>query len=161
MKKYRFYDLQTCAYSAHNSLKELTEMLLADAEKEVKPNKEDIELLEKCRNGEMTEKEMKTIIEKYGYEVEDVKMIKYRLINYFDVWGNEVDGWEVNNLCEEGVLEIEENANNEELIEALKDFGFFNDNANINTVEVWNDFEMIEFFDKKTHCPLCRLELIQ
>lgn len=28
-------------------------------------------------------------------------MPTYSLINYFDVWGNAKDGWEVNNLCTE------------------------------------------------------------
>ncbi|MBS5368967.1 MAG: hypothetical protein KHY19_05845 [Coprobacillus cateniformis] len=26
-------------------------------------------------------------------------MNRYKLVDYFDVWGNEEEGWEVNDLC--------------------------------------------------------------
>lgn len=86
-------------------------------------------------------------------------MEKYRLVNYFDVWGNEEDGWEVNNLCNEGEIEVDDTSS-KGLLEAVKDFGFFNENATMDTVEVYNDYDFVEFFEKSNNKPLARLELI-
>lgn len=72
-KKYRFYDLQTCTYSAHDTLQGLTEMLLADVERVPDADKDDLRLLERCRKGLLTEKEMKEIIESYEYEIEEME----------------------------------------------------------------------------------------
>lgn len=60
MKKYRFYDLETCTYSYFDTLEGMTEMLLTL-------------LLKRCRKGLLTEEEMKEIIEKYGYKIEEVE----------------------------------------------------------------------------------------
>jgi hypothetical protein len=72
-------------------------------------------------------------------------MLKYRLVNYFDVWGNDKDGYEVNNLCEEGFIEVDENAKNEDLVKALKEFGFLASHVRMNMLDIWNDYEFIEF----------------
>lgn len=89
-------------------------------------------------------------------------MVKVELINYFDVWGNPEEGWEVNNLCKEGFLELPEDFSNEDLLEALKDFGFL-----VPTViEGQIDFEDmgdfgVELFQADNGCPLCRIEFVR
>ena len=50
---------------------------------------------------------------------------KYRLVNFFDVWGGEKDGWEINNQCIEGEdFHIDESATKKEICEYLKSAGF-------------------------------------
>lgn len=87
-------------------------------------------------------------------------MLTYKLINYFDVWGNKKDGYEVNNLCSEGEIVIPENATNKDLVQAIKDFGFFKKTTRTNMLYISNDFEMIEFDERRTGKPICRLELV-
>lgn len=87
---------------------------------------------------------------------------RYRLINYFDVWGNEDDGWEINNQCEEfNDLYISDDASGEELIDYLKKIEFFTEKANIKTVEVdYSATPIIEFralLDGENLKPLCAL----
>lgn len=88
-------------------------------------------------------------------------MLKYRLINYFDVWGNETDGWEVNDLCEEGMISLPDDFTDSDIIKALKGINFLNDKANTETVSVMSDPDMIEFFETATNMPIGRLELIK
>lgn len=90
---------------------------------------------------------------------------KWRLVNYFDVWGNATDGWEVNDLCKEDkFLENADEKSNEELIAWLRDIGFLTEYATMETVEVWNDGDMIEFSNTLETdypgYPLCRLERV-
>jgi hypothetical protein len=98
-------------------------------------------------------------------KIEWAKGIKpVKLINYFDVWGNKKDGWEVNNLCEEteySNLEIHENATAKEAFQLLKDCGFFKKTARITQVDVLplDDFGW-EFYQRKDRKPICRLEFV-
>ena len=83
----------------------------------------------------------------------------YDLINYFDVWGNEEDGWDVNNVSrDETDIWIDDDTTDEELVDFLiDDVGFLSPSAR-GKVAVWNDGDMIEFEVKETGEPLCRLE---
>lgn len=50
----------------------------------------------------------------------------YEIISY-DVWGNNEDGYEVNNKFTTGItLEIEETESNEKIIKMLKDLNYLN-----------------------------------
>jgi hypothetical protein len=88
-------------------------------------------------------------------------MDKYRVINYFDVWGNEEDGWEVNNLCSEGYIELKDYTDKNEIIDALQEMNLLNEKASADTVHFYNDYEMIELFEEANGRPLFRLELQQ
>ena len=49
----------------------------------------------------------------------------YKLIDYFDVWGNETDGYEVNDKIDTNImLEIPYDMTDEELINKLINVGF-------------------------------------
>jgi hypothetical protein len=88
-------------------------------------------------------------------------MIKYRLINYFDVWGNEEDGWEVNNLCSEGELLLSEDATSKDILAALIDFGFIKEEATLEQLDISAfDMDFIEFYEARNQCPLGRLERV-
>jgi hypothetical protein len=89
-------------------------------------------------------------------------MIEYKLINYFDVWGNEEDGWEVNNLCTEGKLELTESPDNQEILTALIDFGFIREDVTLDKIEIAAyDLDFIEFFEASNQYPLGRLEVVR
>ena len=85
----------------------------------------------------------------------------YDLIDYFDVWGNEEDGWEVNNLgpIEEKIW-ISDDTTEEELFNYLKDtIGYFNRNTKFSDVEIqWDDPDFIEIFQASDGYPLGRLQ---
>lgn len=92
-----------------------------------------------------------------------VNYAEYRLIHYFDVWGNYFDGWEVNNQCDVtetyGTITISDDASDEELIDYLIQIGYFPSKAKGN-VCVDGDDMMIEFSEDNGY-PLCRLEKIR
>ena len=83
--------------------------------------------------------------------------MKWTLINYFDVWGNEVDGWEVNNACSKfDDLEIADDATEQDIIDYLCNIEFFKTNdLEKFDVEYCGDF--IEISEKETQMPLCSL----
>ena len=86
-------------------------------------------------------------------------MKTYSLINYFDVWGNEEDGFEVNNCCVEfDDLCITPEASDNDIIDYLYNLGFLNNNDYTKfTVESF-DADFIEIFASDDMYPICRLE---
>ena len=83
----------------------------------------------------------------------------YDLINYFDVWGNEEDGWDVNDVSrDETDIYIDDDLTDEEIVDYLIDQVGFLSPAARGKVEVWNDGDMIEFSVAETGEPLGRLE---
>jgi len=81
-------------------------------------------------------------------------MNTYTLINYFDVWGNEVDGYEVNNQCVEAKdIVIADDATDADIINYLQLAGYLNTNdASLFNIEDNGGF--IEIFAKETGMPL-------
>ena len=76
--------------------------------------------------------------------------MKYELINYFDVWGNAEDGWEVNNQCVEfRDLIITEDASDKDILNYLVDIGFLA-TSDMRKLLVDNNGDMIEIFEKKS-----------
>ena len=63
--------------------------------------------------------------------------MKYKLIDYYDVWSNEEDGYEVNNLstCVTGI-EIADDTTDADIINYLKSINFLSEKATTETVEV-------------------------
>lgn len=81
----------------------------------------------------------------------------YELINYFDVWGNEVDGYIVNDAMVSGNVEFPENATDAEIILSLKDFGILGEYANENTISIEGDDMFMELKNKDNDYPICQL----
>ena len=61
----------------------------------------------------------------------------YKLIDYFDVWGNETDGYEVNDKIDTNImLEIPYDVTDEELISKLVNVDFLGNNATAENVRI-------------------------
>lgn len=90
-------------------------------------------------------------------------MSKYKLIDYFDVWGNADEGYEVNNLCtaiEE--VEIPFDATSEGIIKILKDVGYLQKGADPSELLIETyDGLTLEIFQKSDMYPIGRLDLIE
>ena len=84
-----------------------------------------------------------------------------KLIDYFDVWGNETDGYEVNDRIDTNImLEIPYDVTDEELISKLVNVGFLGNNATVENVRIeWSDETFCELFEMETDLPLCCLVL--
>lgn len=85
--------------------------------------------------------------------------MKYKLIDYYDVLGNEEDGYEVNNLytCVTGI-EITDDATDADIINYLKSIKYLRDIASTENIELNGDDFYIELTEKETGYPLGRLE---
>lgn len=71
----------------------------------------------------------------------------FTLVNYFDVWGNADDGFEVNNQCiEEDELFIRNDATDDEIITMLVELGYLKDSAkageNVIVTNMGDDIEL-------------------
>ena len=89
-------------------------------------------------------------------------MNKYQLVNYFDVLGNESEGWEVNNLCKEDIfIEVNDTDTDKDIIQKIIDEGFFIPAAidKINVMNYGPDFYELE--DKTNDYPYGRLEKME
>ena len=85
--------------------------------------------------------------------------MKYKLIDYYDVLGNEKDGYEVNNLNTVVTgIEITDDATDTDIINYLKSINFLSEKATTETVELDGDNFYIELTEKETGYPLGRLE---
>lgn len=83
------------------------------------------------------------------------------LIDYFDVWGNEEDGFEVNNLAryDERPVGINDPEDEVDILISLVSYGYLKPEA-VKLLEVdfsMNDF-CLEINIRETGEPVCRLE---
>lgn len=105
-------------------------------------------------------KELKSVSNEEENEMESAGTITATLINYFDVWGNAEDGYEINNLCKEGELTLNENFTDAELLQELQDIGFIVEEATMKDITFeWAGSEMIEIYETEKWYPLGRVEL--
>ena len=81
-------------------------------------------------------------------------MNKYTLIDYFDVWGNENDGWDVNESCVVcNDLVITDDATDQDILNYFHDNGYLKtaDPELVSIINLGNGFEVVE---AKTDRPL-------
>lgn len=111
--------------------------------------------IEPAKNPKCVPVELSTDIECVGHNDPG----KYfDLVDYFDVWGNEEDGWEVNDQAVvENDIWISDDTTERELLEFLAGF-YLNPSAVDKCVVEWNDPDFIEIFDADTYMPICRLQ---
>lgn len=90
-------------------------------------------------------------------------MSNYVIVDYFDVIGNEVYGWEVNNLCKRddfGIITITDEASDEDMFNYLKEIGFIAEGVSFEDIEISGDDCMIEFSIASNGYPCFRLEKV-
>lgn len=81
-------------------------------------------------------------------------MKTYTLINYFDIWGNEKDGYEVNNQCVEcDDLIIIDDATPKDICNYLKERGYLL-TSDMRRLVVENYGDSIEILERKGYKPL-------
>ena len=83
----------------------------------------------------------------------------FELIDYYDVWGNSADGWEVNNLATvERDIVIPDDVSERDIMEFLKRIGYFAKHVRLNMLafEVFES-DMIEISRRRDGRPLCSL----
>ena len=83
----------------------------------------------------------------------------YSLRNYFDVWGNAKDGWEVNNSCIEfDDLNITDDATEKDILKYLKKIGFLStDDRRMVRCDMDTYVDGIEIYEVKGHKPVAAL----
>ena len=87
------------------------------------------------------------------------KYTRYELINYFDVWGNAKDGWEVNNqYVEFDDLYISENATYKQILEYLSSIKFLS-TSDMRRVRLEDYGDGYEIYAVKGNMPIGRLSV--
>ena len=87
-------------------------------------------------------------------------MNRYKLVDYFDVWGNEEEGWEVNDLCTIfDDLYMEDDITDEDIIDYLISIDYLNSKAKEGVI-IQGDGVMIELVSKENGCPIGSFELV-
>lgn len=85
---------------------------------------------------------------------------KWKLVNYFDVWGDEEGGWQVNDLCVEfDDLNITDDATDKDILEYLRQIGFLS-TSDMRRLYLEDMGDMIEIYQRKDNYPLGRLERV-
>ena len=81
----------------------------------------------------------------------------YTLTDYFDVWGNEEDGWTVNNSCPlYRDLVIADDASDQDILTYLKTTGYLTTD-DPQKVYLQDEGDMIEIIQREGEMPLGRL----
>lgn len=87
----------------------------------------------------------------------------YELVDYFDVWGNAEDGWEVNNQSvwdDADDIYMSDDTTDTELIDYLKGIRYLNDNVKESDLYIdWGDGDFIEIFKADDMMPICSLRV--
>lgn len=83
---------------------------------------------------------------------------RYEVVDYHDVWRDEEDGWQVNNLSKIGYILVTDYTDYEELVGHLIAMGYLKEGTKPTQIDWWNDYDMIEAYDKTSGIPIFRLE---
>lgn len=89
-----------------------------------------------------------------------MKIDKYILVNYHDTWYSDDEGWQVNDLHQtEVVIELKEHTD-EEIVSSLVEAGFLKPEVKVEDIDIWNDYDIIEFYNAENSEPIGRLERV-
>lgn len=90
------------------------------------------------------------------------KMIKWKVIDHWDVWGNATDGYDVNDSMHVGEIYLEEDFDTQDVLEAMVEAGYLNEDLleRDNALDIKIEWETyIEIDDASDGKPLFSLEL--
>lgn len=86
--------------------------------------------------------------------------MEYSVIDYFDVWYNDEEGWFVNDLARTNFkIDINDDDTTDDIISKLVSIDYLAEDAIGNIDIAWYD-NMCELFISKTGEPICRLEAV-
>ena len=85
---------------------------------------------------------------------------KWQLIDYFDVWGNANDGWDVNDcrVVEENIW-LDNSVTNKEILKYLEKIGYLN-TSDMRKLVVEDIGDIIEINQRKGNKPLYSLRRV-
>jgi hypothetical protein len=72
---------------------------------------------------------------------------EYTVINYFDVWGNEIDGYEVNNQCEQGSIIIPDDVKDFDIVIMMKDLGYLSSAEGVSISNTGDGYELEDAYN--------------
>lgn len=82
------------------------------------------------------------------------KKFKVFQLQSLDIWGNEKEGYEVNNVMDEGIFwESEEFPNFADIVKTLKRCGFLKKRFRFSSQYPYDNMEVIEY----KNCPICQI----
>ena len=84
--------------------------------------------------------------------------MKFRLVNYFDVWGNKKDGFEVNNMCEQAIIDFDDWPSKDDILKTLKKIGFLKPTCRKASIHWDNSYMEAIGIDDRNDCPVALLE---
>ena len=88
-------------------------------------------------------------------------MYRLRLIDYFDIWGNEKDGYEINDIRIVWDNIWTQNLDDKTLLRILKNTNFLQKHIRTNQLIFnWLGPGCCEISIRKTNYPLCRIDII-
>lgn len=76
----------------------------------------------------------------------------------YDVWGNAEDGYEVNDRYSQGFIDLPDEPENEEILQALIDMGILNSDVKLSDIEIGGDDVSITVDAAEDGYPLAGLE---
>jgi hypothetical protein len=78
-----------------------------------------------------------------------------------DVWGNDIDGYEVNDRYRMFPIELTESYTDEELLQALKDFGLIQEFCTLDQLNIDGDDECLFIDDASNGQQIYQLEKME
>jgi len=80
----------------------------------------------------------------------------YQLCSY-DVWGNDIDGYEVNDKYKLDIISLPESPTNSQILKALKSCGFLKSTVKLSQLEFDGDEQTIYINVSRNGAPFCEL----
>jgi hypothetical protein len=78
-------------------------------------------------------------------------------INTYDVWGNEIDGYDINDIFKYGEFDFDyTTADDEQILDFLKGH-YFNSSITLDDIDIDDDIDCIQISDAKNGRPVCEI----
>jgi hypothetical protein len=78
-----------------------------------------------------------------------------------DVWGNEIDGYDVNDRSRAGYIELVESYTDHDILQALKDENFLKESVKFTDINIDGDDTLIFIDSAENAYPLFQLTLTE
>jgi hypothetical protein len=103
-----------------------------------------------CKSGDITQRQYDTWSNPYVKK----EKVTYEVTDYFDVWGNEEDGYIVNNCCKAGRVTFRDYPSNKQILNHLKRIGILHNGVKVSDIQVCWDCEFFEVFEAERPYPI-------